>query len=159
MRKPDIIVAGDVCLDVVGVPIPEKADESSQESWRLTGETRTHFLPGGAMLLAEFIRAPRLAQAQEQAGKEAEEQIKAESLKDAVARERRHHLLQVARHAVEDEIVGPRPVSPPSRQVRLEQSRDFQQWEPWQTLTSTGQDSVEVKLESDRLFLRAVLLP
>jgi hypothetical protein len=50
-------------------------------------------------------------------------------------------------------------ISPPGRQVRLEQSRDFQQWEPWQTLTSTGQDSVAVKLESDRLFLRAVLSP
>jgi hypothetical protein len=50
-------------------------------------------------------------------------------------------------------------VSPPGRQVRLEQSRDFQQWEPGQTLTSTGQDSVEMKLESDRLFFRAVLLP
>jgi outer membrane protein assembly factor BamB len=50
-------------------------------------------------------------------------------------------------------------VSPPGRQVRVERSRDFRQWEPWQTVTSTGQDSVEVKSESDRLFLRAVLLP
>jgi hypothetical protein len=50
-------------------------------------------------------------------------------------------------------------ISPPGRQVQLQQSRDFQQWEPWQTLTSTGQDAVAVKLESDRLFLRAVLLP
>jgi len=50
-------------------------------------------------------------------------------------------------------------ISPPGRQVRVEQSRAFGQWEPWQTLTSTGQDSAEVKPESDRLFLRGVLLP
>ena len=108
----EILVAGDVCLDVVGVPIPEKPTEFSAENWRLTGEIRTHFLPGGAMLLAEFIRAPRLAQAQEQAGKEAEKQIKSERLKDTAAGERRHHLLQAARHTVEDEIAGPRPKRP-----------------------------------------------
>jgi hypothetical protein len=50
-------------------------------------------------------------------------------------------------------------VSPPGWQVRLEQSRDFQDWEPWQTLTSTGLDSLALKPESDRLFLRAVLSP
>lgn len=52
-----ILVAGDVCLDVVGVPIPPKAPEGKDENWRLTGETRTHFLPGGALLLTEFVRA------------------------------------------------------------------------------------------------------
>jgi hypothetical protein len=49
--------------------------------------------------------------------------------------------------------------SPRGRQVRLEQSCDCSVWESRQTLTSTGQDTLEVKLESDRLFLRAVLSP
>ena len=51
-----ILVAGDVCLDVVGVPLPPKTTEGMDENWRLTGETRTHFLPGGALLLTEFVR-------------------------------------------------------------------------------------------------------
>ena len=50
-------------------------------------------------------------------------------------------------------------ISPQGRQVRLEQSRDFAQWEPRQTLSSTGQDVWELQPEFDRLFLRAVLLP
>jgi outer membrane protein assembly factor BamB len=50
-------------------------------------------------------------------------------------------------------------ISRPGRQVRLEQSRDFAQWEPRQTLSSTGQDVWELQPEFDRLFLRAVLLP
>ncbi len=52
-----ILVAGDVCLDVVAVPMPPQATQPQAENWRLTGETRTHFLPGGAMLLAEWVRA------------------------------------------------------------------------------------------------------
>jgi outer membrane protein assembly factor BamB len=50
-------------------------------------------------------------------------------------------------------------LSPPGRQVRLEQSSDFGQWETRQTLTSTGQDTVELTVESDDRFFRAVLLP
>jgi len=59
MSKAKILVAGDVCLDVVGVPMPPPATDASNsaENWRLTGEIRTHFLPGGALLLAEFVRA------------------------------------------------------------------------------------------------------
>ncbi len=64
-KSKTILVAGDVCLDVVGVPIPEPA-EAATENWRLTGETRTHFLPGGAMLLAEFIGSASIAEAAKQ---------------------------------------------------------------------------------------------
>src|SRR5437763_3157668 len=53
-----ILVAGDICLDVVGIPVPPPSLSSgtAADNWRLTGETRTHYLPGGAMLLAECVR-------------------------------------------------------------------------------------------------------
>ncbi len=54
---PQIIVAGDICLDVVGVPMPPQPGDPKAQNWRLTGETRTHYLPGGALLLAEWVRA------------------------------------------------------------------------------------------------------
>jgi len=52
-----IVVAGDVCLDVVGVPMPPPTEASAMENWRLTGEIRTHYLPGGAMLLSQLIES------------------------------------------------------------------------------------------------------
>ena len=52
-----ILVAGDVCLDVLGVPVPPPAITQASDNWRLTGETRMHYLPGGAMLLAEMLQA------------------------------------------------------------------------------------------------------
>lgn len=54
-----IVVAGDICLDVLGYPIPPspKDENSSEENWRQTGETRTFYRRGGAWLLAEFLRA------------------------------------------------------------------------------------------------------
>ncbi len=56
-RVAQVLVAGDVCLDLVAVPIPApaRAGRSSAENWRLTGEKRTHYLRGGAMLLAQMI--------------------------------------------------------------------------------------------------------
>ena len=40
-----IVVAGDICLDVVGIPIPPSADsKEGTDNWRQTGETRTHYL-------------------------------------------------------------------------------------------------------------------
>ena len=56
--QPSVVVAGDVCLDVVGVPMPRHAcrPDGSCENWRLAGETRTHYLRGGAFLLADFVR-------------------------------------------------------------------------------------------------------
>ena len=52
-----ILVAGDVCLDVIGVPKPRLSKEDdSLENWRLTGEIRTHYLRGGALLLADMVR-------------------------------------------------------------------------------------------------------
>lgn len=48
-------VAGDVCLDLVGIPIPPQKPTSVANNWQLTGETRTYYLPGGAMLLADWI--------------------------------------------------------------------------------------------------------
>lgn len=55
MAKLVVHVTGDVCLDVVAVPTPP--GDRTKDNWRQTGETRTHLLPGGAMLLANFIRA------------------------------------------------------------------------------------------------------
>ncbi len=53
-----IAVAGDICLDVVGVPIPPPAtDVHTADNWRQTGETRTYYLPGGAHLLEHFVWA------------------------------------------------------------------------------------------------------
>lgn len=52
-----ILVAGDVCLDVVTVNVPEPPRGQAAENWRQTGETRTHYQPGGALLLAQFIEA------------------------------------------------------------------------------------------------------
>ncbi len=51
----EIHVAGDVCLDVVGVPVPPPAIKDPQ-NWKMTGEMRTDFLLGGAMLLAQWVR-------------------------------------------------------------------------------------------------------
>src|SRR5437870_2877266 len=59
-KKITVLVAGDVCLDVVGIPVAapsQKADEA--DNWRLTGEIRTSYLPGGAFQLAEFVRAAK----------------------------------------------------------------------------------------------------
>jgi hypothetical protein len=56
VRQVRIDVAGDVCLDLVGIPIPPPpGNPAAQDNWRLTGETRTHYLLGGAMLLTQWI--------------------------------------------------------------------------------------------------------
>ena len=53
-----ILVAGDVCLDVVGITIPPPSSiDGVVDNWRLTGETRTHYLRGGALLVADWVRA------------------------------------------------------------------------------------------------------
>lgn len=53
-----IVVAGDICLDVVGIPIPPAvAAEDGADNWRQTGETRTHYLLGGALLLEHWIKS------------------------------------------------------------------------------------------------------
>ena len=54
-----VVVAGDICLDVLGYPIPPspKSENSSEENWRQTGETRTFYRRGGTWLLADFVRA------------------------------------------------------------------------------------------------------
>jgi len=59
MSAVRIQVAGDVCIDVIGVRHPRPAIETNPhtENWRLTGETRTHYLRGGALLLADFVAA------------------------------------------------------------------------------------------------------
>lgn len=56
--QAEIQVAGDVCLDVVGIPEPAPpASTKLPNNWQLTGEKRTHFLLGGALLVANWIRA------------------------------------------------------------------------------------------------------
>jgi len=53
-----IIVAGDICLDVVGIPKQRPgASGDDLENWRLTGEIRTYYLRGGALLLSDMIEA------------------------------------------------------------------------------------------------------
>ncbi len=104
-----VLVVGDVCLDVVGVPIPEKRSGPDSENWRQSGEMRTHFLPGGAMLLAEFIRARRLGEAAERINGE----IAARKLTGDLALERRRASFKEARLQIEDEVAGPRPETPP----------------------------------------------
>lgn len=110
-----ILVAGDVCLDVVGVPVPPppKSSGSLSENWRLTGEMRTHFLPGGAMLLAEFIRAEKYAdqitQAREAAWKKIEDTpVTSDAAKNKYLLEE----LNKVRRKAEDDILGPRPKKP-----------------------------------------------
>ena len=57
-KKAGVLVAGDVCLDVVGIPVPGASSVPGEaDNWRLTGEVRTHYLPGGALQLAEFIQS------------------------------------------------------------------------------------------------------
>ena len=52
-----IVVAGDVCLDVLGIPIPPPVTaEGKTDNWKQTGETRTHYLLGGALLLEHWIK-------------------------------------------------------------------------------------------------------
>lgn len=56
--KKQIHVAGDVCLDVLGISMPAAVSKTGKpDNWRQTGETRTHFRLGGALLLADFIKA------------------------------------------------------------------------------------------------------
>lgn len=58
MSSKSILVAGDICLDVVGIPTPPKiTNRSSEDNWRQTGEIHTHHLPGGALQLTRFVRA------------------------------------------------------------------------------------------------------
>ena len=118
VKSRRILVAGDVCLDVVGVPVPPPAPSANvpAENWRLTGETRTHFLPGGAMLLAEFIRAPLLAEPLAAAERVARQEIKDQKLEGKTADEHLHRSLEKVRRqnspVAEDEIMGPRPTKP-----------------------------------------------
>lgn len=54
---PSVVVAGDVCLDVLGLPIPPRprGTGGDVESWRQAGETRTFYRRGGAWQLADLI--------------------------------------------------------------------------------------------------------
>ncbi len=53
-----IHVAGDVCLDVLGISMPAPVLKNGKaDNWRQTGETRTHFRLGGALLLTKFVEA------------------------------------------------------------------------------------------------------
>ena len=56
--KKQIHVAGDVCLDVLGLSMPAPLPSpGGQDNWRETGETRTHYRLGGALLLADLVAA------------------------------------------------------------------------------------------------------
>ena len=53
-----IEIAGDICLDVAGVPIaPRVMMGHKDDNWRQTGETRTHYLHGGSLLLQHWVQA------------------------------------------------------------------------------------------------------
>ncbi|MCA9056070.1 MAG: hypothetical protein KDA75_19695, partial [Planctomycetaceae bacterium] len=52
----NVVVAGDICLDVVGIPQPPlAAPDRTVDNWKMTGEMRTHFLPGGVHLLQKWV--------------------------------------------------------------------------------------------------------
>ncbi len=55
--RTSILVAGDICLDVAGLPESPGHTKPDADNWRQTGEVRTYYLPGGAMLLSQFVRA------------------------------------------------------------------------------------------------------
>lgn len=59
MLSKTIHVAGDVCIDVLGVPQPRQSSDatSGTENWRLTGEIRAHHRRGGSLLLADMVAA------------------------------------------------------------------------------------------------------
>ncbi|GMV94047.1 MAG: hypothetical protein AMXMBFR82_38250 [Candidatus Hydrogenedentota bacterium] len=59
MGVKKIAVLGDVCADVLEVSTPSRKRTLSEtvSNWRLYPETYLHMLPGGALLLAEFIQA------------------------------------------------------------------------------------------------------
>ncbi len=118
-----VLVAGDVCLDVVAVPNPPDPTETDAENWRIAGETRTHFLPGGAMLLAKFIRSSRMKEPLAEAEKKAQAEIELKGLKGEQAKERRFTLRNEARgkatKIAEDEVIGPRPRRPNALSANL----------------------------------------
>ncbi len=62
MEKPSldqeaaVLVAGDVCLDVLQVPIRGQSEQSGPcENWKLSGGLHNQFSPGGAMLLSRLV--------------------------------------------------------------------------------------------------------
>ncbi len=56
--KGSIVVAGDICLDVIGIPVPPPPPSETQaDNWKQSGETRTHYLLGGALLLERWVKA------------------------------------------------------------------------------------------------------
>jgi hypothetical protein len=112
-----VLVAGDVCLDVVGVPLPPPISAvANPENWQLTGETRTHFLPGGAMLLAKFIRASRMEPLISEADAEARKLIKAGKLGNQSPEDLRRNMRNQTRlkhtREHEEQVIGPRPLKP-----------------------------------------------
>jgi|GEM_PF-556510 len=111
----EVLVAGDVCLDVVAVPIPPKIS-AGEENWRQSGEKRIHFLPGGAMLLAEFIRAPYLDEMVEPKLKLVRERLESEGLSKKDLEEKlsaaKEGITARVRPEIEARIAGPRPVRP-----------------------------------------------
>lgn len=53
-----VVVAGDICLDILAVPRPpRKPTDKVVDNWRLTGEMRTHHMLGGACLLGVFTES------------------------------------------------------------------------------------------------------
>lgn len=115
----EILVAGDVCLDVVVVPKPAPSSDSdpTQENWRLKGEKRTHFLPGGATLLSEFVTAAVLAAEQRKAQKAEEDDCDADNVTGAERelRVRKAGEKAVAKFqaTVNSKVGAPQPVQPP----------------------------------------------
>ena len=59
MSPSKIQVAGDLCIDVIGVPQPRPSigSDPSLKNWQLTQEIQTHYLRGGALLLADLVSA------------------------------------------------------------------------------------------------------
>ena len=52
---PHVLIAGDICIEVIGVPMPAPSESHPQDNWRLTGEVRTYHRRGGALLLTIWL--------------------------------------------------------------------------------------------------------
>lgn len=59
VAAPRIAVAGDACFDVVALAAPPEPPNpgAAVDNWRLTGETRTRYLPGGSLLMEALVGA------------------------------------------------------------------------------------------------------
>ncbi|MCB2231721.1 AAA family ATPase [bacterium] len=105
-----VVVAGDICLDILAVPRPpRKPTDKVVDNWRLTGEMRTHHMLGGACLLADFVEcAIQTArdEAEAKAKAEAEAADKAETKEKEKGKEREKEKAVIITGPVSKPVIG-----------------------------------------------------